>query len=713
MPPPLLPHRLRPRLLPFPLPPRAAAWPLALILLALFAHSPALPLPGWPALLLALASRRLAPGHWSQALRLAGLLACYLAGAWFYGWLESSTLRFTLLLILALKWAESRTEGEYSLLAGAALPAMAIGMLQWHEGIGLALALPALGLLIAARGDPGMALRAKPPHFALRDAGRHLLGALPLAAILFLFFPRIPGPLWDIGLSFGLPLPANIEKSAQGLGISARMKPGQTQTGASDGEAVLVAEFRDWVPPTSQLYWRGPVFYDFDGQEWHLDADYAAGNGRKIMSGGWRRAADFNGQLQLAAREIHYRVRLAGHGALWLYGLDLPSRLTGESFIGPDWQLLSHTPVQREVSYELSSWLEWKAGGELSPASRARALALPADSNPQLRALGAAMKSGLAAAGDADPVLRQIWEQLARGGFRVAERFAPPEETDALDAFWFESRTGNSGMYAAALTFLLRSAGIPARLVTGYRGGKLMALTDYLVVKRSHAHAWVEIWDEGQGWRRLDPVDVVAPEKFAAPAPLQKTAPKPLPAPAPAAGSAPASPAGSSKAPAGDFASTARPQTAPASSWQLPDLAVWLGRWVFRLDGAQQQKLIAGQGGGFAWLWLLAGAATGSALLFMASLLLHRWRASRRLPAAQRAWQRACRLLAKKGLPVRIGECPSVFARRVARQEPAWGLPMMQLAEAYTAWRYGSAPAEAAAIVPGAARLLINRILAA
>jgi hypothetical protein len=198
-----------------------------------------------------------------------------------------------------------------------------------------------------------------------------LLVSLPLAAVLFLFFPRIPGPLWDIGMTFGLPLPASIEKSNQGLGISGRLKPGQTQTGASDGQAVLVAEFRDWVPPTSLLYWRGPVFYDFDGQEWQLDADYTAGNGRRIMQKGWRRSADFRAGLSRLAQEVHYRIRLTPHGGLWLYGLDLPSRLTSESFIAPDWQVLAHLPVREEISYELSSWLEWTAGGELAAGAAA------------------------------------------------------------------------------------------------------------------------------------------------------------------------------------------------------------------------------------------------------------------------------------------------------------------------------------------------------
>lgn len=685
---------------------RSAIWspgllPLSLVLLALAAHAPALPLPAFAALLLALSSRQLPIKKWVPALRLLGLVVCYFVCGTLFGWLDSATLRISMLLILALKWAESRHRQEFDLVSATAIVAVAIGLLQWSEGTGLIFVIvAALGLLAAAGWRSSIA-----PVDLLRTAGLQLFVALPLAGVFFLFFPRIPGPLWDIGLTFGLPLPASIEKSNQGLGISTKLKPGQTQTGASDGQAVLVAEFKDWVPPTSQLYWRGPVFYDFDGQEWHLDADYAAGNGRKIMQQGWRRSADFKENLRSTAQEVHYKIRLTPHNGLWLYGLDLPSQLTSESFVGPDWQVLSHMPVKQEMSYELSSWLEWTAGGELTAAQRQRSLALPEGSNPQLRALGAEM----ARAGEPDAVSRQALASLARGGYRIRDRFTPPEGSDALDTFWFQSKEGNAEFFAASFVFLMRSAGVPARLVTGYRGGKLMALTDYVVVKRSHAHAWAEIWDNQKGWRRIDPVDVIAPERFTGaqtqPKPVTQSAPKPAPA-------APANQDHAGPSPVGGGTATSSTGKAVAEPMKLPDLSGWLGRWIFRLDGTQQKTLLAGKGGGFAWLWLLAAAALGCALLFGSSLLLSLWRENRRLPLPQRAWNKACRQLAKHGLVQGSNECPSTFSRRVGMARPTWASAISTLGETYTAWRYGPTPETIAPRVSAAARLMINRILA-
>lgn len=680
----------------------ASVWTLALMLLALVAHAPALPPVLWPLPLLALSSRRLPARRWTPALRLGGLAICYIVCALAFGWLDSTTLRLNLLLVLTLKWAESRSPREFALVAAAALVAVAIGLLHWSESAGLAIVLAALPLLLAgAGGRPAVA-----PGAALRAAGRQLLGALPLAAVLFLFFPRIPGPLWDIGLSFGLPLPTGIEQSNQGLGVSARLKPGQTQTGASDGQPVLVAEFANWVPPTSLLYWRGPVFYDFDGKEWRLDADYAEGNGRRIMQQGWRRAADFGRNLRSTAQEVRYKIRLTPHGGLWLYALDLPARLTAESFVGPDWQVLAHMPVHEEISYELASWLEWTAGGEMAPAPalRERALALPAGSNPRLRALGEDLRRQAPT-----DVPRQALVGLARGGYQVRDRFAAPSGEHVLDAVWFDTKEGNSELYAAAFVVLMRSAGVPARLVTGYRGGKLMALTDYIVVKRSHAHAWVEIWDEAQGWRRIDPTDMIAPEKFAGTQAKPKAAPQPAPSAAPKPAKAPES-GSAPPTPASAFPTRAGASTGGNEDWKLPDLADWMGRWVFRLDAERQKDLLGGKGDGFAWLWLLALAALGSAAYLGVAALLGRWRENRRLPPAQRAWQNACRLLAGRGLPPRAGECPSRFAERVAASRPELAAAVRALGRAYADWRYGRAPEAAAAQVGPAARFLVNRI---
>lgn len=669
--------------------------------LALLCHAPALAWGAWPALLLAALCRRLPTTPWASAVRIALLALAYAGAAWVWGWTDSASLRLALLCVLVLKWSESRSATEFATVGTAAALACAIGLLQWSEAWGVALALAVVLLLVALQSTGGTTRRQ-----SLRTVARPLLAALPVAAVLFVFFPRIPGPLWDIGLSFGVPLPVSLEKSHQGLGVSSTLKPGQTQTGALEGQQpVLVAEFAHWVPPTSMLYWRGPVFYDFDGQQWLLDADVAQNKGRQLMAQGWRRGSDFANTLAHTAQEISYRIRLTPHNALWLYGLDVPVGLTSESFISTDRQVLSHTPVQQEMHYELRSALEWSDRVQaLDDALRTRALALPEASNPRLQALGQQWRRESPPA----QVIARSLRALAQGGFQVRERFAAPAGAHTLDQFWFDTKEGNSELFASAYVVLMRSAGVAARLVSGYRGGKLMALTDYVVVKRSHAHAWAEVWHPDKGWMRVDPSDIVKPDTATTVA-RSKPATPPPPRPQDATGTT--SPPLAAQAPMANATPVAAATAGLNAPVHVPDMAELLMRWVFKLDAELQKSLLPSDDAGHAWIWLLIAALLGAAGVTMAAWGWQRWRDHQRMPPPLRAWHGACQHLARRGWPLLPHECPQDYARRIRASQPVWGSALQQLADAFSQWRYGPHPAPHAQRVLQAARLLNNYLL--
>ena len=78
----------------------------------------------------------------------------------------------------------------------------------------------------------------------------------------------------------------------------------------------------------------------------------------------------------------------------------------------------------------------------------------------------------------------------------------PPRGQDAVDHFLFEARTGFCEQFASAEAVLLRAAGIPARLATGFSGGSGTA--DGRLLKAADAHAWVEVWYPGVGWAASD-----------------------------------------------------------------------------------------------------------------------------------------------------------------------------------------------------------------
>jgi hypothetical protein len=90
---------------------------------------------------------------------------------------------------------------------------------------------------------------------------------------------------------------------------------------------------------------------------------------------------------------------------------------------------------------------------------------------------------------------------------------APLLERDSIDDFIFNTQRGFCEHFASAFTFLMRAAGIPSRVVTGYQGGYYNRVGDYWVVRQSDAHAWSEVWLKGRGWVRVDPTAAVSPQR--------------------------------------------------------------------------------------------------------------------------------------------------------------------------------------------------------
>jgi hypothetical protein len=90
----------------------------------------------------------------------------------------------------------------------------------------------------------------------------------------------------------------------------------------------------------------------------------------------------------------------------------------------------------------------------------------------------------------------------------------PLLDLDSVDDLVFNSRRGFCGHFASAYATFMRAAGVPARVVTGYFGARWNPVGGYYTIRQSQAHAWTEIWLEGEGWTRVDPTAVVAPERL-------------------------------------------------------------------------------------------------------------------------------------------------------------------------------------------------------
>lgn len=567
-------------------------------------------------------------------------------------------------LVLALKWLETftRRDATLMLLAGAVLAALG----AVHHVAALSLLLLMAFAVVLAGGLLALNGATRPG----REALAMLAAALPLAALLFVLTPRVPGPLWDLGMAVGLPILAEIERAGPGLGGQTSLKPGAQRGGGLEDGTVLVAEFENWVPPTSRLYWRGPVFTRFDGEAWAPPLWWE--NRSTRMAAGFRRSAGYKEEVQGSGEPVRYSVRLAAHGGVWLYGLEMPVGLPAESYLTRDYQLLSMTPVAGETRYTLAAWLDWRATRGPDGAERAELLEVPEAANPRLAGLGRNWRARHGE--DAKAIVAEGLAHFVQGGYRVNARFQGPSGSGAYDRFAFEAREGGPEYFAAAYALALRSAGLPTRLVTGYRGGRLMALTDFVLVKQSHAHAWVETWT-GSSWERVDVADAVAPLRDKA-TPVKKATPAQLQA-APQA-----------------QAQQARPQ-APRPAEEPPSWLAFLDgldHWVIHYDAQRQSELFGGDHQEGPWLTLGLYALGGLALGVAAVWLLKRRREARGRDPLETAWTNFRTRLDKAGHPSPASECPASLARRLAALATPWGEVAGNLAGDYAALRYGPPP---------------------
>jgi len=315
-------------------------------------------------------------------------------------------------------------------------------------------------------------------------AARSLVFALPLAVLLFVFFPRLPGAFWAI--------PRSDQAST---GLSDTMSPGSISELTQSYEIAFRAHFEGKPPPPQERYWRGPVLHEFDGFTWKRTSRSLA----RIEP------------LQYLGPEYRYRIALEPSSQRWWFSLDTAvGSPSPKAFFTYDYQLVSSEPVTETTSYSLVSHTSTRATVALSDQSRRYDTRLPSDRNPKSRELALQMR---AREPSDSAYVAAVLNYFRTSGFEYT--LTPPRlGYNSVDDFLFNTRLGFCGHYASAFVSMMRAAGVPARVVTGYLGGEWNPIGRYFVVRQSDAHSWAEVWLEGRGWMRIDPTAVVEPGRL-------------------------------------------------------------------------------------------------------------------------------------------------------------------------------------------------------
>jgi protein-glutamine gamma-glutamyltransferase len=465
--------------------------------------------------------------------------------------------------------------------------------------------------------------------------GLALLGAaIPLALFSFALVPRLSSPLW------GAPNPAQAR-----TGLSDRMAPGNFTELLTDDRPAMRVDFDGPPPAPAQRYFRAYVMWLYDGRSWeHVQLRQSDGQPRPLAT------VD-------AGITTDYRIDLEPTDRTVLPALDVPLAAPADAQLSPDREIFSDKPVREPLHYALRSALRYRLQAALPEPARQLALRLPQGFNPRTHALAAQWRARYGH--DDAAIVRAALALFHDGGFSYT--LAPaPLGRNAVDDFLFNTREGFCEHYASSFTVLMRAAGIPARVVTGYQGGYWNPLGDYLLVRQSDAHAWSEVWLEGRGWVRADPTGAVRPERVSLGA----------------------------AAAAGDQLGWTQSGWLASLRNRWDVVNHWWTQGVIGFDALRQRGLLTPFGirdTGTAMLGLVLAA--GSGLFVLAGVAWALWRRERPEPLRQALRQLETRL-ARVGITRRRSEGPQHYLSRAARALPAQRDELERLMHRYLDLRY-------------------------
>ncbi len=428
--------------------------------------------------------RRPLPSAWFRA----GLaLACFLGVLVTYSSISGVGPGSALLAVMAsLKLLETRKRRDQFVLLFISIFLVMSSLLREQYLWSLPYMLGAVTVIMTAWLRMS-ASPSEPARLSFATGGRLLLYAAPLALAMWIFFPRLATPFWAVP----------IDSSQATTGLSDTMSPGDISSLSLSNEVAFRVSFDGPPPDPRDRYWRGLVLTTFNGRSW---------TGREPAI-----STTARDQIVTEGEPISYEITLEPTRQQWVFALEMPVSWTlAKTFMGPQQQLARSVPIDQRVAYKAVSYPEYRVESDLPQVYRNWYSNLPENSNRETAALAREMRAAV----DSDRAF--IDSVLAK--FNTEEYYytlePPPLGSNPVDRFMFDTRSGFCEHYASAFAVMMRSAGIPSRIVLGYHGGEINPIGGHLSVRQSDAHAWTEVWLEGVGWQRIDPTAAVAPERI-------------------------------------------------------------------------------------------------------------------------------------------------------------------------------------------------------
>jgi len=475
---------------------------------------------------------------------------------------------------------------------------------------------------------------------ALKKSAIILMQAIPLMIVIFIFFPRIDLPRWSF-------LDDN-NKAISGLSDS--LEPGAISQLGLSGELVFRAKFTGKLPKPEQRYWRGPVFSYTDGKRWSPSKNTY-----------FKRHLD---RISFKGEKYQYKLLMEPQAKNWVFALDMPAQYPYYLQTNTVHQLITQQAFNKRAEYEISSYAEYNTG-YLTKTEHKDNLQIQPQPSQRINALVKQL-GGLSET--PETYINNLFKHFRQQEFYYT-LFPPLLEQNPIQSFLFDTKAGFCGHYATAFTYLMRAAGIPARVVTGYQGGLYNETGDFIEVRQANAHAWAEVWLKGKGWVRFDPTTAVAPERVENDVNIEQQI----------------SQQSISFAPVHLDSETLSFLKSARELWSSVDYS-WQ-RWIINYTRKNQLNFLAGLGINSIkamFYWMIAG---GIGISLVLAIIIFRKKKTK-ISLAEKYYQQACQKLTVLGLHKHSSEGAQDFLQRVSQEQPQLTEKFQQISQIYYQIRY-------------------------
>jgi protein-glutamine gamma-glutamyltransferase len=347
------------------------------------------------------------------------------------------------------------------------------------------------------------------------DVGKAVVATGVAASLVFLVVPqpaavqRFSMP-FSLGSGIGFPSNGGLANPGFSSGVSGRSS-GPAYYGFADRMDLRVrGDLSDdlvmRVRSTAPAMWRGMVFDGYDGVAWTGDQSEVES---WVPSDPFHYPIEFRSLGPRTLLQQTFYVEAEQPSAIFAAGQ--PEVVWHEGGVATDELGAIRTPStlsQGSVYSVVSSRgtaspdLLRSLPRQAPPEDLERYLQLP-DTVPE-RVHDLALDITAGATNDYDRV-KAIESYLAQNYEYSLDSPVPEPGRDAVDHFLFDAEVGFCEQFASSTAVMLRSLGIPTRVVAGYTTGSKNPFTGYYEVKNSDAHAWVEVWFPKVGWYEFDP----------------------------------------------------------------------------------------------------------------------------------------------------------------------------------------------------------------